>query len=201
MRDCFLCQPDERLVYGRSERFFAMLGHGPLGRGYSLIATFDHAPSMFDLDGEDGLELVGFTEQVRATLRPVYGEAVITEHGRVAACAAAVTRRYEPHCLHAHRLVFPGASPIDLRVELPGHEIQAFRSFSTARKEFVWSGQYLYAEDADGSCQIAVAPRRMPRQFFRTVVAASRGESEFANWQQHPRLADVEAARAELGLP
>lgn len=200
MPDCFLCQPDERLVYLRTEHFFAMLGHGPLGRGYSLIATSDHVPSMFDLESDDAHQLVGFTEQVQATLHPLYGGALVTEHGRVAACIAEATRQYEPHCLHAHRLVFPGQPQLDLSAELPGHEVLGFYSFTRAWQEFEWPGQYLYAENADGACQVAVAPRRLPRQFFRTAVAMRRDEPEFANWQLHPRLEEVEAARLELGL-
>jgi hypothetical protein len=200
MPECFLCQPDDHLVYLRIEHLFAMLGHGPLGRGYSLIATTAHVPSMFDLDDDAARELVEFTERVRATLRPLYGEAVVTEHGRVAACVTEVTRRYEPHCLHAHRLVFPGQHQLDLRKESPRHQVVDFPSFDRARESFEWPGQYLYAENADGSCQVAAAPRRMPRQFFRTAIATRRGESEFANWQHQPRLEEVEAARRELRL-
>jgi diadenosine tetraphosphate (Ap4A) HIT family hydrolase len=200
MPNCFLCQPDERLIYLREARLFAMLGHGPLGRGYSLIATADHVPSMLDLDDEAAQELVLFTERVRATLRPVFGEAVITEHGRVAACVAAVAQQYEPHCLHAHRLVFPGEYLPDLRTELPGYEVIAFRSFTEARRNFRWPGQYLYVESPDASCHITAAPQRVPRQFFRRVIAARRGEPEFTDWQRAPRLDEVEAAARDLGL-
>ena len=166
---CFLCEPDDDLVYLREGAFFAMLGHGPIGRGYSLIATAEHFPSMLDLDASLGRELTVFTERVRSVLRPHYGEAVmISEHGRVAPCVGEVTRRYEPHCLHAHRLVFPGQVQIDLRLELPQQEVVTFASFDDARAGFDWPGQYLYAEGPDATCQIAVAPHRLPRQLFRT---------------------------------
>src|SRR3954471_17426921 len=93
---CFLCEPDERLVYMRNDQFFAMLGFGPLGEGYSLIATVGHVPSMLDLDGEDVPALVDFTSEVRGRLAGLFGPALVTEHGRVAACVAPVARRYEP---------------------------------------------------------------------------------------------------------
>ena len=190
--------PDEHLVYLREGSFFAMLGHGPIGRGYSLIASTAHVPSMLDLDASSAEELIVFTDRVRSLLRLHYGEAVITEHGRVAPCVSEVTRRYEPHCLHAHRLVFPGQDQINLHVELPEQEIRLFASFGDARKEFRWPGQYLYAEGSDGACQLAVAPRRLPRRLFRTIMARRRGEPQLASWEKHPRLEEVEAARQEL---
>lgn len=200
MPDCFLCSPDESLVYLRTDLYFAMLGHGPLGRGYSLIATSEHVPSMLDIENDAVDELVSFTARVREVLRPHYGDVLVTEHGRVAACVAEATRRYEPHCLHAHRLVFPGQEDLDLGAEMPGDDVRPFASFTEARRLFDWPAQYLYAERPDSSCQIVAAPRRVPRQFFRTVVAARRGERELANWQQRPGLDEVEAARRELGL-
>src|SRR5215469_11506206 len=106
---CFLCEPDESLVYHREGRFFAMLGLGPLSEGYSVIATRDHVPSMLDLDPEGVKELVEFTQRVRIrqAMRG-YEPGAITEHGRVATCVHAVAGAHEPHCLHAHRLLFPG---------------------------------------------------------------------------------------------
>jgi diadenosine tetraphosphate (Ap4A) HIT family hydrolase len=195
---CFLCEPDEGLVYLREGAFFAMLGHGPIGMGYSLIATADHVASMLDLDASHVQALTTFTEHVRSVLRPHYGQAVITEHGRVAPCVGEVTRRYEPHCLHAHRLVFPGQDHIDLTLELPKQEVVNFATFADAWAGFDWPGQYLYAESPDATCQVAVAPRRLPRQLFRTIMAQRNGEPELANWETHPRLDAVAAARREL---
>ena len=169
------------------------------GAGYSLIATTDHITSMLDLDDEAARELVEFTSAVRGRLRPLYGNALVTEHGRVAACVAAATQRYEPHCLHAHRLVFPGAEQLDLGAEVHGCEVFRFASFAAAHDGFQWPGQYLYAEADDGSCQVAVAPSRVPRQFFRRVVAGHRDEPELADWRRHPGLDLVEAALRDLG--
>jgi hypothetical protein len=87
----------------RSDEFFAMLGHGPIGEGYSIIATVEHEPSMLDLDAAVTQRAEEFTQAVRERLLPMYGSAVITEHGRVAPCVATQTRAHEPHCLHAHR--------------------------------------------------------------------------------------------------
>jgi hypothetical protein len=194
---CFLCDPDESLVYQREGGFFAMLGLGPLSEGYSVIATNEHVPSMLDLDSESAAELAEFTQRVRIrqAMRG-YESGAITEHGRVATCVHAVTEAHEPHCLHAHRLLFPGEPAVDLRPV--ASNVQAYPDSKAAFHGFDWPGQYLYSEAADGSCTLARAPRRLPRQLLRRLVAHRLGVDEAADWQTHPELAVVEAGRRRL---
>ena len=198
---CFLCHPDPELVFERDDGFFAMLGLGPLGAGYSLIATEEHQPSMLDLSRACVTRLERFTALVRERLATHWpGPIAIGEHGRVAVCATAVVRRYEPLCIHAHRLVFPGTGVIDL--QLLAAEVSEFESFGsayTAARDQV-SGPYLYSERSDGSCQLAVAPSSLPRQALRRLVALARGTPELADWKRYPGLNEVAAARTVLGL-
>jgi len=196
---CFLCQPAPDLVYETSKSFSAMLGYGPLGEGYSLVATRDHVASMLDLGRVGAEELVAFTELVRERLSG-YGPAVVTEHGRVAACVAAATARYEPHCLHAHRLVFPGLARLSLSGIRWQENFIDYPDFLAAHRAFDWPGQYLYAEDADGACRIAPAPQQIRRQFFRSLVANKRGEPQLADWQTDPAPPALAAAQRSLGL-
>jgi diadenosine tetraphosphate (Ap4A) HIT family hydrolase len=196
---CFLCEPDPALVYERSESFYAMLGHGPIGEGYSLIATHDHLGSMLDLGRVAADELAAFTARVRERLSR-YGPAVVTEHGRVAACIATATASHEPHCLHAHRLVFPGLDHLNPSDTGPREGFIEYPDFPAAHRAFDWPGQYLYAEDPDGSCRIAKAPQRIPRQFFRSLVANKRGEPQLADWQADPFPRALTAAQHALGL-
>lgn len=193
-----MCEPDQGLAYAQSDSFFAMLGLGPIGEGYSLIATRQHVPSMMDLSRSKARELQEFTEQVRARLRPEFGECVITEHGRVAACLEAATSAYEPHCLHAHRLLFPGLADIGEAAVAYRFEWRSYSDFSDAHARFDWPRQYLYAEQADGACQVAPASGPVPRRFFRTLVAALKGTPEAVDWRSQPRLELVEAARERL---
>jgi hypothetical protein len=196
---CFLCDANHPWVYDQSEHFVALLGLGPIAEGYSIIAARDHVPSMFDLEPEVAEELAAFTSCVRDRLRPHYGDAVITEHGRIAPCLAAYARAYEPHCLHAHRLVFPGQPRIELTGFFPRAEIQRWDSFLEAFRAFEWEGQYLYAEHADGMCEVVPVGRRMPRQFFRRLAALRMGHPELADWSAHPRLEIVAAGQRRLG--
>jgi hypothetical protein len=194
---CFLCDPDESLVYHREGRFFAMLGLGPLTEGYSVIGTIEHVPSMLDLDSKGAEELIEFTKTLRA-LQEVrgYEPGAVTEHGRVATCVHAVTEAHEPHCLHAHRLLFPGEPAVDLR--LVASDVRDYPNSGAAFHGFDWPGQYLYSEAADGSCSLAKAPRRLPRQLLRRLVAHRIGVDEAADWRAHPGLAVVEAGRRRL---
>jgi hypothetical protein len=197
---CFLCEPDSELVYAASERFFAILGLGPLSAGYSLIASRAHSPSMFDLSVAEAHELADFTREVRSRLEQYYGPSVITEHGRVPPCLGEALRRHEPHCLHAHRLVFPGVPDLDLSAVLPASRVRRFDSFLNAKLVHRDSGQYLYAEDPDGTCEVASVCGGVSRQFFRRLVASRLGIYEYADWQLHPRYELVAQARKRLQL-
>ncbi len=196
--DCFLCDPDPNLVYARSDSFFAMAGWGPIGDGYSLIGAREHLPSMMDLSAEEAAELEEFTAELRRRLDPLFGAATITEHGRIAACLEAGVGEHEPHCLHAHRLVFPGLEEIDVTRIATSLQWRSFVSFLEVHAGFSWEGQYLYAEAAAGDCRVAAAAGPIPRQFFRGVAARLRGEPEMADWRKQPRLDVVEAALARL---
>jgi diadenosine tetraphosphate (Ap4A) HIT family hydrolase len=68
---CFLCDPEPDLTWMASENFRAVLGLGPIGEGFSLIATREHLPSMFDLDPEIAEELFEFTADVRSRLAQI----------------------------------------------------------------------------------------------------------------------------------
>lgn len=197
---CFLCALPSDLVYAESEHFIALLGLGPIAEGYSLIAARAHVSSMLDILPHQRTELASFTEAVRRRLRPHYGESVITEHGRVPPCLSEYARTHEPHCLHAHRLVFPGSPLFDLVEVARGLEVRSFCTFRDAAASFRDPGQYLYVEHPDGGCQLASVRGPLPRQFFRRVVAATSGVPELADWREHPSHDLIHAASARLGV-
>lgn len=196
---CFLCAPEPEYTWLTSDNFRAVLGLGPIGEGYSLIATREHKPSMIDLGRDDAAELIDFTALVRARLGDLYGPCVVAEHGRVSPCLAPAVRRHEPHCLHAHRLVFPGHEHVDLRAA-PWLQTETFPSFDEAHRAFTWPGQYVYVEQPDGSCEVGVAARPLPRQFLRAVVAREQGQPELADWRNFASPAHLVPAQRALGL-
>src|SRR6266508_3237779 len=195
---CFLCQPKKEWVYAKNENFFSMLGLGPIVEGYSLLATIGHTPSMLDLPLPAVKDLYDFTHHVRDVLRPHYGEAIITEHGRVAPCVDRDRGGQESHCFHAHRLIFP--MDADLKESFVQHrlEVEEYSNFIECWKRFSWKGEYLYYERVDGTCLIAAAPLRLVRQFFRHKIANMIGCPDISSWSDYPRHKVVEAAIKRL---
>jgi diadenosine tetraphosphate (Ap4A) HIT family hydrolase len=194
--ECFLCDPDGSLVYAHSHSFFAMLGWGAVVEGYSLIATKEHIPSMFDIRDELVPELNDFTAAIRTRLARLYGPSVITEHGRIGLCE--LMSNHEPHCFHAHRLVFPvdvDLSSVFVDARLRGRTHQNFDAARRASREL---NEYLYYERPDGVCAVADAQGCTQRQFFREAVASRLGRPELKSWRLHPRLDVVDRAKKTL---
>lgn len=196
---CFLCDPEPEFTWAESDHFRAVLGIGPVGEGFTLIAAREHLPSMLDLSQSHVRELNDFTNLVRERLGKIYGDTVLAEHGRVAACVEPMTRAHEPHCLHAHRLVFPNIRQLELSEAAPGMEIQRYNDFELAHDYYNDCGQYLYVED-DRGVQIGRIEGRLPRQFLRAIIALKRGCPELADWRRRPGFHEVEAARRALAV-
>jgi len=195
---CFLCVPDDNLVYARRGAFYAMLGLGPVVVGYSLIATTQHLPSMFDLDDETASELVEFTESVRSILRTHFSNCIVTEHGRVPVCEERDEGGHESHCFHAHRLVFPAELDLTHELENYGLRIEHYSDFSVARGSSLAGHEYLYFEKPDGSCVVCYAQRRLFRQFFRFVVSDLVGRPDRADWRVRPGYERINEARKAI---
>jgi hypothetical protein len=153
---------------------------------------------MLDLDGAAAQELDVFTAEVQDRLATLFGPSSLAEHGRVAACVAPHFARHEPHCLHAHRLVFPRRTSLTMVGTLPRLNPTQYASFADARKSFRATGQYLYVEDASGRCELVAVRGPIPRQFLRLVAAAQAGRPELADWRSRPGLDEVELARHQL---
>jgi len=196
---CFLCAPDPRLVFAGSDRFFAMLGLGPIGLGYSLIATREHEQSMLDLDAAGAAELVDFTGVVRDRLSMFSEHVAIGEHGRIALCLAGAGRLHEPHCLHAHQLLFPGLEELPLGAVVNA-DVERYDGLPAAVTQFPYGGQYLFSQASDGLAQVAAVRSALPRQLLRTLAATLRQEGEEPDWRAAPRWPQIEQARAALGL-
>jgi hypothetical protein len=175
-----------------------MLGHGPIGEGYSLIASTEHERSMLDLDSATAANLEGLTHRVREILGAEYGPCVITEHGRVPPCVGPAVRAYEPHCLHAHRLVFPGLERLDVRALAPRFAWQQFATFEEVRRHGRLAAQYLACEQADGTVDVAQVTGPIPRQVLRTIAAIAVGEPDLADWRRARGDGLIEAAQRRL---
>lgn len=198
MDSCFLCRPDRDLVYAQSESFTARLGLGAIVEGFTILATRDHVPSMFDLDAGKLEEFLDFSERVRCRISNLWAPAVVTEHGRIGLCGSDRPRKHEGHCFHAHQLLFPGMGGLVSALDASAFEPIVANSFLEARQSAGHLREYLYCEEPDGVVLVGHAPARLRRQFFRSAAASQVGHPEFSDWRLHPRLDIIDAARRTL---
>jgi hypothetical protein len=193
--DCFLCKPDDKLVFLRGNNFQAMLGIGPIVEGYTVLSTMDHVRSMFDLTSNRIEEYLNFRRRVINKLLSLYGAVIITEHGRVPNCDFYDLKR-EPHCYHAHQLLFP--VDIDLKddmYEAFNGKVSNYESFIQAYSSCHSINEYAYFEYTDGACYVA-QDAQYPRQYFRMLVAEKINHPEridWRNWQGWDLIADAKS--------
>lgn len=196
--ECFLCNPDTNLIYLSDGRFQAMLGIGPIVEGYTVLFSIDHVRSMFDLPSEQIEQFLSFRLQVIKKLTRLYGELIITEHGRVPNCDFYDLKR-EPHCYHAHQLLFP--IQIDLKPDLYSafrDKIMRYGSFAEAYKSCYSANEYAYYEEINGTSYVA-QDAKYPRQYFRMLVADKIGHLERVDWHNWQGWELIDTARTKLG--
>jgi len=181
--DCFLCHPNNDLLYLQNSHFFAMLGIGAVLEGYSVLSINNHVKSFFDIPLEQLKQFQEFRYQVRKLLGKIYGPVIITEHGRVPA-SDFYQSSHSLHCYHAHQLVFP--IDIDLVPDLKklyGEKVKYFNDFAEAHRCCESIGEYLCYENANGNCYV-VHDVKYKLQFFRFLVAEKIGFPDRADWHK-----------------
>jgi hypothetical protein len=198
---CFLCAPDERLVYASEPEGIGLCGLGPLMPAYSVIATRAHIRSAADALVEVP-SFMDFAEEVRARLARSYGSCLLTEHGRLPACVD-VSGATDPHCYHAHFLAFPSSPAVDEPARTffaSVEEAGALREALTIARRH--EEYFLLSPDANRFL-VMTRPGRIMRQFARVLVAEAIGSPDLANWRKNPGLPDAiegaTALRAALG--
>lgn len=194
--DCFLCNPSHDLVFLDNQGFVALAGLGPIVEGYSLIAAKAHVTSMADIPAESHSARDAFVNLVRSRLSNQYGSCLITEHGRMGICVDN-TDGLDAHCLHAHFLLFPGASDIS---ELAGSyfgKSEAFGDLATALAQARHSEEYVLVSPSPTQVSVFSKPLNVPRQLARYLVAHDSKAMHLADWRSHPNL---DKARSIAGV-
>jgi hypothetical protein len=194
---CFLCNPDPELVYYRDEASAALCGLGPLVKGYSLVAARNHVRSAADAALGPCTGLLKGLSAVRAHLSRRFGSCLVTEHGCVPVCVD-VSGTSDPHCYHAHFLLFPGAPIIETAVRAPFAVAQEAASLDEALKIASKQEEYFLFSPTDTRFLVLTRPGRLVRQFSRMVVASALGEEKLTNWRKFPNRESAVADAAEL---
>src|ERR1017187_10505376 len=169
--NCFLCRPGKHLVYAQDENCVALCGLGPIVPGYSIIGTKAHVASAADAI-ESIPTLMTFAENVRFALTTKFGTCLMTEHGRVPVCTDAFGNS-DPHCYHAHFLLFPGVPDLSNIAAPYFAAAQDALCMKDALKIGLALKEYFLLSPNSGSFYIMSRPTRLVRQFARLLVADS----------------------------
>jgi diadenosine tetraphosphate (Ap4A) HIT family hydrolase len=164
----------DRVLIG-TDRFRVVPSLGQIVEGHLLIVPMMHCRALADMPSEDINRLKDFCEQVRSTLRDVYGECVFFEHG--------IRSEGSGGCGidHAHMHAVPVTADgvlAALTHEFGGSSIQ---SLSDIKNTLGTNSSYLFFENA--SAQRYVFPvKNLPSQYMRRLVAESIGKSDW-DWR------------------
>jgi hypothetical protein len=181
---CFLCNPDPRLIIQRGQRSFSMVGLGPVTRIYGVFASLNHVRSLADLQGSDATA-VAEIEQERRRLEASAGPLLLTEHGRVPVCRDDGDQ-HEQHCFHAHALVFSTGTDITKQVARYYREYSTFDSINASLGYAAKHDSYLLTSPNAEIFHVFVGPLNVPRQLTRSLVAINEGKSHLSDWRSSP---------------
>ena len=195
MGACFLCAPDQGLVYATAPLSIALCGLGPILDGYSVVATRDHTMSCADAALMNS-EFTVFAESVRATLMLRYGSCLMTEHGRLPVCTRPTGT--EEHCFHGHFLLFPAAPDITKSAQSHFAFTQTSSSLDDALAIARDQSEYFLLSPSPKEYFIMTSPISLMRQFARYMVAEAIGCPEKADWSTYPDRPKAEADAADL---
>ena len=195
--DCFLCSPDEALIYARTADGTALCGLGPIVKDYSVVGTTLHVRSAADalISGIDGF--LRFAEEIRAFLISTHGSCLLTEHGRVPVCSGA-PGEHESHCFHAHFLFFPSGPDVTDEVTKQCELISTSNSLIEALISASDLPDYLLISPTPQNFRVFRRLGRLPRQFARHLVASELGFPELSDWRLHAGCSNAKQAAVAL---
>jgi hypothetical protein len=185
--ECFLCRPESSLIYDRGGFGFALCGLGPLVAGYSVIGTTNHVPSAADLGADEAPEFLQFVQRVRENLIQRYGSCMMTEHGRLPVCVD-VSGSTDPHCYHAHFLLFPGVQSLETKARGYFASAETVTSLEQALVAARFHQEYFLFSPSPQRFLVMTRPGKLMRQFARYLVADAMGRPEITNWRKFPAL-------------
>ena len=183
--DCFLCEPDPKLLVSSHDSVFTMVGFGPITSRYLIIATKSHIPSFADAV-ETSPCIVNHLLQSRADLSRAGIPLLFTEHGRVPMCRDD-NDEHEPHCFHAHMLAFELKKNVRIDISSYFRCESAFSSLIAALTYSATQEQYFLYSPHPTLYVVYSEPLNVPRQFFRLIVAMEHDQPAYADWRIHPR--------------
>lgn len=188
-------------MYRKTSDGIALTGLGPLVPEYSVVATVGHVRSATDAVLGESPGFVKFTLALRNALIERHGSCLLSEHGRVPICDD-ISGTTDPHCFHAHFLVFPGAPNVEADASTFFAQVEIAQSLSDALRLARAHEEYFLLSPNPSKYLVMTRPGRMIRQFVRMLVAERLGRPELANWRRHANrdqaLADARSLRQRM---
>jgi len=178
-----------------SDFFHVVPSLGQIVEGHLLIVPTGHSCALADLPDEQIHDLESICQQVRVSLRDVYGDCVFFEHG--------IRREGSGGCGidHAHLHAVPTSAHGVLGVLLENFQGSRVYSFSDITTTVSFDSSYLFFEDAAAQ-RFVFEIDKLRSQYMRKLVSESIGK-EVWDWRvagHEPELvATVE--RLSLTLP
>ena len=194
---CFLCSPDPALVYASDGSGIALCGLGPLVAGYSLVATRKHVRSAADARLGDAPDFLSFALGIRRKLSARFGSCLMTEHGRVPACID-VSGATDPHCYHAHFLLFPTAPPVEDQALQHFAKAEEAPTLDDAMRFAAQHQEYFFLSPSADRFLVLTRPGKLVRQFARFLAADALGAGDLANWRRFPSFDEAANQAVEL---
>ena len=191
IQECFLCFPDQSLVFDSGKDGLALSGLGPLVDGYSVVATLQHADSLADLETTIVRRYLDYTEYLRKAFASQYGTCLVAEHGNSPLCYFDWSR--DKHCFHPHFLLFPGVPDVTREARKRISNEQSFPSLWQAISASKGEQEYLLLSPSPNKVTIFYPDSMLPSQFSRTLVGAALGKLHLASWQKHPNKSDAQS--------
>src|SRR5208282_1634470 len=151
----------------------------------SVLATKAHLASAADAS-RIVPEFNVFAGRVRSILESAFGSCVLTEHGRIPVCVD-VSGTTDPHCYHAHFLLFPGVHNIEDRAKEYFATVESARSLADAMAIAGAHREYFLISGTCDSYQVLTRPGKLIRQFARVLVADALKVPVRANWRKYPQ--------------
>ncbi|WP_158646965.1 hypothetical protein [Bradyrhizobium huanghuaihaiense] len=121
---------------------------------------------------------------IRTRLATMYGACLVTEHGRMAVCAA---DEHDHHCFHAHFLLFPGTQDVSSLASSYFAQTIEFPTLSAALNDAALHPEYLLTSPDPSRLFIHSTPLNTPRQLARFLVAWKNGNPHLADWKVWPQ--------------
>ncbi|MEU2251483.1 hypothetical protein [Streptomyces sp. NPDC019224] len=184
---CVFCNPDQRLIVARSERFAVCFDAAPLVPGHLILHSTEHLSCAGEVPETWYEELDEIRTAVRTELERHYGAVVSYEHGRAGHCLSDGPEHRLCHHFHLHFVPADLDVTVDLHRRFKHVPVATYREIPRLYEDF---GDYLFFETVSGEMSYFPVDTEIERHLMRTLISRAAKTPERADWRAY-RNADL----------